>query len=132
MAPGRRSHGRFAEGKSPRTVQWDQPGLTYFTSCVSIHRLTEEVDQIAPTEIRQQIRRLQSDVRARKTNPRRPTENKSLSPQTVAGWARTLRAFSPRQVSATSHIVWRRMQEAKNKQGRMQCERLVDFQQVSY
>ena len=81
------------EGKSPRTVRWYQQKLEYFASFLSTAQLTRQVDRIGPHQIRQFIRHLQSDVRTGENNPRRPTENELLSPQTVAGYARTLRAF---------------------------------------
>ncbi len=81
------------EGKSPRTVRWYRQKLVYFASFLSTHQLTGQVDRIGPGEIRRFIRHLQSEVKTGENNPRRPTENKALSPQTVAGYVRTLRAF---------------------------------------
>jgi len=81
------------EGKSPRTVRWYQQKLEYFASFLSMHQLTTQIDRIGPGEIRRLIRHLQSEVKTGENNPRRPTENRPLSPQTVAGYVRTLRAF---------------------------------------
>ncbi len=81
------------EGKSPRTVRWYEQKLAYFVEFLQANGLTTQVDELGPGEIRRFIRHLQQEVKVGENNPYRATEDKPLSPETVAGYARTLRAF---------------------------------------
>ncbi len=81
------------EGKSPRTIRWYQQKLGYFTTFLRDRQLPTQVGDISPQEIRRFIHHLQTEVKAGENNPHRPTEDQGLSPPTVAGYVRTLRAF---------------------------------------
>ena len=81
------------EGKSLRTVNWYRQKLGYFSQFLQKNGLATEVEAIGPRDIRRFIDHLQHGVQAGANNPHRPTEDKPLSPQTVAGYVRTLRAF---------------------------------------
>jgi len=81
------------EGKSPRTIRWYQQKLEYFVSFLKEHQLPTQIDAITPQELRRFIHHLQTEVKVGENNPHRPTEEQGLSPQTVAGYVRTLRAF---------------------------------------
>ena len=81
------------EGKSMRTVEWYRQKLGYFAQFLQGNSLATEVEGIGAAEIRRFIHHLQTGVQAGANNPHRPTEDKPLSPQTVAGYVRTLRAF---------------------------------------
>ena len=81
------------EGKSPRTVRWYAQKLTYFVGFLQTNGLTTQMDKLGPGEIRCFIRHLQQEVKAGENNPYRATEDKPLSPETVAGYVRTLRAL---------------------------------------
>ena len=81
------------EGKSRRTIDWYRQKLGYFASFLRQRELPQSIDDIGAQEIRKFIHHLQTDVQAGENNPRRPTEACGLSPHTVAGYVRTLRAF---------------------------------------
>jgi len=81
------------EGKSPRTMRWYQQKLGYFAAFLREHQLSTRIDKISSQEIRLFIHHLQTEVKVGENNPRRPTKEQALSPQTVAGYVRTLRAF---------------------------------------
>jgi len=81
------------EGKSPGTIRWYQQKLEYFVSFLKEHQLPTQIDAITPQELRRFIHHLQTEVKVGENNPHRPTEEQGLSPQTVAGYVRTLRAF---------------------------------------
>jgi site-specific recombinase XerD len=82
-----------AEGKSGRTTRWYEQKLGYAIAYLQASHDISRLDQVGPQEIRRFIQHLQRDVKAGENNPRRPTQDKPLSPQTVAGYVRTLRAF---------------------------------------
>ena len=81
------------EGKSAKTIGWYRQKLDYFVAFLRGKRIPLELQQIGAHEIRRFIQHLQTEVQAGENNPHRPTEEHGLSPQTVAGYVRTLRAF---------------------------------------
>lgn len=81
------------EGKSPATVRWYRQKLDYFVRFLMERGLARKVSEIGKREIRAFIQHLQTEVRADENNPRKPTREKGLSPHTVQGYARALRAF---------------------------------------
>jgi len=74
-------------------MRWYQQKLRYFVSFLRDHQLSTRISEITPHEIRRFIHHLQTEVKVGENNPHRPTEDQGLSPQTVAGYVRTLRAF---------------------------------------
>jgi len=81
------------EGKSVRTVDWYRQKLRYFAQFLSSRGIAGELDGISAREIRLFIHHLQNEVKSGANNPYRPVQDRPLSPQTVAGYVRTLRAF---------------------------------------
>lgn len=81
------------EGKSRRTIDWYQQKLEYFVSFLKERQFALETSTLGAQELRQFIHHLQSEVKSGENNPHRPTEDHGLSPQTVAGYVRALRAF---------------------------------------
>ena len=81
------------EGKRPRTIDWYRQKLGYFVAFLRKRQLPQSVDAVSTQEIRLFIHYLQTEVKAGENNPHRPVEERGLSPQTVAGYVRTLRAF---------------------------------------
>jgi integrase/recombinase XerD len=82
-----------SEGKSRRTIDSYRQKLEYFAALLEEHGLDERIDGIGRQEIRRFIQHLQTEVSAGENNPRRPVEDRGLSAETIAGYARTLRAL---------------------------------------
>lgn len=81
------------DGKSSTTIRWYRQKLEYFASFLRQHQLPTRVDEVTSQAIRRFIDHLQREVRTGENNPHRPTQDQGLSPQTVAGYVRALRAF---------------------------------------
>lgn len=82
-----------AEDKSPWTVRWYGQKLAYFAAYLREHVGITTLAAVGAAEVRRFIRHLQTEVRPGANNPHRSAEEGGLSPQTVAGYVRTLRAF---------------------------------------
>ena len=74
------------EGKSPKTVEWYSAFLARFLSYLDSHGRPTAMDQLDKNHVRQFIRHLQTEART-------PRTNLLLSPSTVQGYVRTLKAF---------------------------------------
>ena len=74
------------EGKSPKTVEWYTSFLERFRRYLKVNDYPYVTDQIDKTHIRAFIRYLQTEAST-------PHGNKPLSPATVQGYVRTLKAF---------------------------------------
>lgn len=80
------------EAKSPKTIAWYRQKLYYFVAFMNNRGLTT-IEQIGRDDVRSFLHHLQSEVRADSNNPRKPSREDGLSPFTVAGYMRSLRAF---------------------------------------
>lgn len=74
------------EGKSPKTIEWYTGFLERFRQYLTMKDYPYVTDQIDKVHIREFIRYLQTEART-------PRGNKSLSPATIQGYVRTLKAF---------------------------------------
>jgi len=83
----------MAEGKRPNTVRWYMSKLKIFQNYLKTHDLPTDVNQITIAHLREFLVYLQTEVKANQHNPYKPTQDKGLTPQTVQGYARTLKAF---------------------------------------
>lgn len=81
------------EGKSPKTVAWYGQKLQYFDEFLRRGGHSRPVDEIRTSDLRCFINHLQTEVIADANNPCKPKRNEGLSPHTVAGYVRTLKAF---------------------------------------
>jgi len=81
------------EGKSPKTVAWYGQKLQYFDEFLRRGGHSRPVDEIRTSDLRSFINHLQTEVIADANNPCKPKRNEGLSPHTVAGYVRTLKAF---------------------------------------
>ena len=81
------------EGKTRATLRWYKQKLEYFGRFLVERGLAREVSEIGKREIRAFVHHLQTEVRADENNPYKPTREKDLSPYTVQGYVRALRAF---------------------------------------
>jgi len=82
-----------AEGKSTETVRWYRQKLECFADFLKEHNRPTQIEEIDAWHIRDFIHWLQTGVKVGENNPYRPTEDRPLSPHTVQGYVRTLRAF---------------------------------------
>jgi integrase/recombinase XerD len=81
-----------AGGKSPHTIRWYMGKLGVFQEY--LERQDElEVEKLTPQAIRAFVVHLQTEVRADERNPHKPARPEPLSPQTVQGYVRVLKAF---------------------------------------
>jgi len=74
------------EGKSPKTIEWYICFLKRFQNFLQQHDIIAEIGQIDKDDIREFILYLQREART-------PRASKPLSPATVQGYVRTLKAF---------------------------------------
>jgi site-specific recombinase XerD len=75
-----------AEGKSPKTIEWYVSFLGRFRKFLEQRQIPAYVDSIDKSDIRDFIRFLQMEART-------PRTSKPLSPATIQGYTRTLKAF---------------------------------------
>jgi site-specific recombinase XerD len=83
----------LAEGKQPTTIRWYMGKLNIFQRYLKDHDLPTDASQITTTHLRQFLVYLKTQVRADEHNPHKPARDEGLSPQTIQGYARTLKAF---------------------------------------
>jgi len=74
------------EGKSPKTVEWYTTFLQKFLAFLELRNYPTDATQINKEHVRAFILYLQVEART-------PRSKKPLSPATVQGYARTLKAF---------------------------------------
>jgi len=74
------------EGKSPKTIEWYTGFLERFRQYLIMKDYPNVTDQIDKIHIREFIRYLQTEACT-------PHGNKPLSPATIQGYVRTLKAF---------------------------------------
>jgi site-specific recombinase XerD len=83
----------IAEGKSPTTIRWYQGKLGLFANYLKEQGLSTDVTETTTTHLRAFLVHLMEDVKVDQNNPRKPTQDRSLSGKTIQGYARTLKAF---------------------------------------
>lgn len=83
----------LAEGKQPTTVRWYMHKLDIFQRYLKGQDIPINTSHITTTHLRQFLVHLQTEVKADQHNPYKPARDEGLSPQTVQGYARTLKAF---------------------------------------
>jgi integrase/recombinase XerD len=81
-----------AEGKSQHTIRWYMGKLAVFLEYLNDHGHVNADDMDAHT-IRAFVVHLQQSVKADELNPCKPTRSQSLSPKTIQGYVRTIKAF---------------------------------------
>ena len=81
------------EGKSPKTIAWYEPKLVYLKRFLEERSYPTDVCLIETQHLRAFLHHLQTDVKADANNPYKPTRDEPLSPLTVHGYARTLKAL---------------------------------------
>jgi integrase/recombinase XerD len=80
------------EGKSPKTIQWYGANLKRFSKYLDDNHLPNRVTETGTAEVRAFIFHLQNNVRRWETSPSVKDQNR-LSPFSVHGYARTIKAF---------------------------------------
>lgn len=83
----------LAEGNQPTTIRWYMGKLNIFQPYLKDHDLPINGSQITTTHLRKFLVHLHTEVKADQHNPNKPTRDEGLSPQTIQGYARTLKAF---------------------------------------
>jgi len=81
-----------AEGKSSKTIEWYRSNLKRFSQFLEREHLDRSVADIGPPQARTFILHLQNDVRRWETSPF-INDTKGLSPRTIHGYARAIKAF---------------------------------------
>ena len=81
-----------AEAKSRKTIEWYEANLTRFSQFLKGEHPGSTISDIGPPEARRFILHLQNDVRRWETNPF-INDTKGLSPHTIHGYARAIKAF---------------------------------------
>lgn len=81
-----------AEGKSKKTIEWYEANLGRFSRFLKRECPDSTISDIGPAEARRFILHLQNDVRRWETNPF-ISDTKGLSPHTIQGYARAIKAF---------------------------------------
>ena len=81
-----------AEGKSRKTIEWYRANLKRFSQFLKREYLDHSVADIGPPQARTFILHLQNDVRRWETSPF-ISDTKGLSPLTIHGYARAIKAF---------------------------------------
>jgi len=76
------------ENKSPKTIEWYVCFLNRFHQFLEMNKLATDVSRINRNHIREFIRYLQ-------TKAKTPYNDKPLTPATIQGYVRTLKAFFP-------------------------------------
>ena len=83
----------LAEGKQATTVRWYLGKLQIFLRYLQEQGLPTDVAELTTTHLRGFLVYMREDVKADQNNPMKPTQDKGLSPKTIQGYARTLKAF---------------------------------------
>jgi site-specific recombinase XerD len=81
------------EGKSPKTISWYRQKLEYLDSFLRQGGHSGLVHEISTADLRYFINHLQTEVKADANHPCKPERNEGLSPHTLLGYVRTLKAF---------------------------------------
>jgi len=82
-----------AEGKSPKTTQWYGHKLRIFGEYLDEQCAVADPGVATADQVRAFLAHMREDVQVGELNPHRKTGEKNLSPQTVQGYYRAIRAF---------------------------------------
>lgn len=82
-----------AEGRSPKTVIWYEHKLRIFCDWLEERFGIQEPQAITADHIRAFLAHMRDEVHRGDLNPHRPSEECLISPQTVQGYYRAIRAF---------------------------------------
>lgn len=83
----------LAEARQPKTVAWYGQKLSYFKQYLVSTNHSLDVTTIGADDIRAFLTHLRTEVKKDALNPYKPAQTGHLSPLTVQGYARTLKAF---------------------------------------
>ena len=83
----------LAESKSPTTIRWYMGKLNVFHGYLQAQGFPADVCRLTTTHLRAFLAHLRENVKAGENNPRKPTEDRNLSPRTIQGYARALKVF---------------------------------------
>ena len=83
----------LAEGKQATTIRWYMGKLKIFLSYLQAENLSTDVTELTTTHLRVFLVHLTQNVKADENNPMKPARSTGLSPKTIQGYARTLKAF---------------------------------------
>ncbi len=83
----------LAEGKQPTTIRWYMGKLRVFRRYLQVSGYPTDATLITSTHLRAFLVHLREEVKADQNNPAKPTQDTALSPKTIQGYARTLKAF---------------------------------------
>lgn len=81
------------EGKSPKTIGWYEQKLVYLKCFLEERGYPTDVRLIERQHLRAFLIHLQTEVKADANNPFKPTRDEPLSPHTIQGYVRGLKAF---------------------------------------
>ena len=82
-----------ADGKSPHTIRRYMGKLSVFQAYLAHHDHTAGEPDLDVQTIRAFIVHMQTSVKADELNPHKPTRSEPLSPYTIQGYVRVLKAF---------------------------------------
>jgi len=83
----------LAEGKQSTTIRWYMGKLAIFERYLLDHDFPIDVTEITINHLRAFLAYLRDEVAADENNPQKPARDANLSPLTIQGYARTLKAF---------------------------------------
>ena len=83
----------LAEGKQPTTTRWYVGKLEVFLAYLKEHDMPTDASELTTTHFRAFLVHLRENVKADENNPMKPAREENLSPKTIQGYARTLKAF---------------------------------------
>jgi len=83
----------LAEGKRPMTIRWYVGKLEVFLAYLKEHDMPSDASELTTTHLRTFLVHLRENVKADENNPMKPSREENLSPKTIQGYARTLKAF---------------------------------------
>jgi len=83
----------LAEGKRPTTIRWYMGKLKIFLEYLQTQELPTDAAKLTTTHLRAFLVHLRENVKADENNPMKPARKRGLSPKTIQGYARTLKAF---------------------------------------
>ena len=83
----------LAEGRQPTTIRWYLGKLEILNQYFEQQGFPTDAAQITTTHLRAFLVHLRENVRADENNPMKPAKEQGISPKTIQGYARTLKAF---------------------------------------
>jgi len=83
----------IAEGKQSTTIRWYLGKLRIFLQYLTSNDLPIDTGDLTTTHLRAFLVHLIENVKADENNPMKPTQEAGLSPKTIQGYARTIKAF---------------------------------------